>query len=188
MSIPGNTVTAVPDPSQFIFPYSNAYYPLQMKCLGGTAIGDVSAGRDTQVWVVEYNSPTINVFRNGQAPSFTLSVSGIEVISLAFDNNMGVTLAWQIGTESSIYYFDSTSSSYITKTYTGTSSCRVCVDDERQFNSASSDVIFAYTKAGNLYWRQQRDRYDTERLIGATTKKLYRMGPNVQRRLQFELR
>ena len=43
-----------------------------------------------------------------------------------------------------------------------------------------------YTRGGALYWRQQRDRYAVERLVGATTKKVIRTGLSSANRLQFE--
>lgn len=189
VSIPGNVFTVVPDTAQFIDPYSDVFEATRMRCRGGLAIGDAFGGRDIRNWVVEYNQPTISVFPEGQPVAFTLSVSGVETVSLAFDNNMGITLAWQIGTTSSLYYFDSLAANYITRDFIDTTSCRVCVDDERDFSNASSDVIFAYTKTDNtVCWRQQRDRYDIERIVGTSAKRIFRLGPNQKRRLQFELR
>jgi hypothetical protein len=77
-------------------------------------------------------------------------------------------------------------STYLTKDFEGTTSCRVAVDDARDFYNTNSDVIFAYTKNNTLYWRQQRDRYEIERVVGTTAKKLIRMGLAQTNRLQFE--
>ena len=86
-----------------------------------------------------------------------------------------------------LYYFDTLTASYTTRNFNDVTSCRVVVDDSRDFYTAAPDVIFGYTRAGNVYWRQQRDRYDTERLIGATSNQLIKMAPNINRRLQFAL-
>ena len=186
--IPASAFTVLPDTSVFIPPFSDRYKPFEMRTRGGAAIGNASQGRDTQYWKVKYAGAIISVGIYAQLPVFTLAVTGIETVSLAFDNNMGITLAWQIGSTSTIYYFDTIALAYITKTFTGTTSCRICVDDERSFNNANSDVIFAYTTGSSLHWRQQRDRYDVEYTVGPTTKKIRRLAPNSNRRLQFELK
>ncbi len=189
MAIPANSFTVEPDVSTFLSPYSDNYNPFTMRCRGGVSIGDGTQGRDIQNWRVSYADPVISVGVDGGPVDFTLNVPGIQIISLAFDNNMGVTLAWQVGSVSSIYYYDGIAQAYITKSYSGTNSCRVVLDDERVYNNAGSDVIFAYVKSDNLYWRQQRDRYDIERLVGPVSpgRKLKRAGQNQSRRLQFEL-
>ncbi len=186
--IPANAFTPTPNSSAFISPYNLAYTPLSQTVLGGTAIGDGAAGRQVKNWTATFTGSAIEVAAVGDAPSFTLAVTDVQSVSLAFDNNMGVVLAWMTTGGANLYYFNTVTSSYTTEFFSGVTSCRVVVDDAREFNTANSDVIFGYTKAGSLYWRQQRDRYQIERLIGTTTKKLKRMGPNTLNRLQFELR
>lgn len=108
-------------------------------------------------------------------------------MSLAFDSNMGIVLCWMASNGGNLYYFDTLSSSYTTRAFSDVTSCRVVVDDSRDFYASASDVIFGYTRAGNLCWRQQRDRYDVERVVGPTSRLLVKMAPNINRRLQFAL-
>ena len=185
--IPGNSFTSPPVVSQFIYPYSNQYFPLSQDVLGGLAIGNSSLGRQLKVWNVSYNGAFINVKPEDGPVAFSLAAAPVTSVSLAFDNNMGLVLCWTTGTGANLYYFDALTSQYVTRNFLGISSCRVCVDDARDFYLANSDVIFSYTLTGGLYWRQQRDRYDVQYLIGATTKTLVRAAPNVGNRLQFEL-
>lgn len=185
--IPGNIVTPILDPAAFQPPYNEAYNPFIQTVQGGNAISDPSAGRQVKDWAVSYSGGIISVGPKLEAVVFTLEADDVETISLAFDSNMSVVLAWKTPTGAKLYYYDTLTSTYITRVFADVTSCRVGVDDAREVNVTNSDVIFAYTLNGNLYWRQQRDRYDIERLAGATTNLLKRMGPSVSNRLQFEL-
>lgn len=185
--IPANTFTVDAIVSNFISPNSDPYIAFRQVVLGGLAIGDPSKGRTFQRWVIAYEAGTINVKPENGSIAFSLIASDVLSISLSFDNNMGIVIAWRTITGAKLYYYNSISSTYTTREFIGPTSCRVCVDDARDFNSSQSDVIFAYTKDGKLYYRQQRDRYDVEYLIGTTTKKLIKAGPNEGNRLQFEL-
>lgn len=185
--IPANAFTPTPVVSNFQYPYDEAYSPLSQNVYGGVAIGDASLGRQVRVWNVSYNGAYINVKPSDGTVVLSLAQTGVLTVSLAFDNNMGPVIAWTTTTGANLYYYDTLTSSYITRFFSDILSCRVCVDDAREFYTANSDVIFSYTKLGNLYYRQQRDRYDTEYTIGATTKTLIRAAPNVGNRLQFQL-
>jgi hypothetical protein len=186
--IPANAFTPTPIISNFQPPYDQPYQPLLQNVLGGVAIGNASLGRQVKIWTVAYNGVSITVKPIDGPIAFTLVAANVQTVSLAFDNNMGLVIAWQvIGGGSNLYYFDTLTSQYITRLFAGTTSCRVCVDDARDFYTSQSDVIFSYTLGTNLYWRQQRDRYDNQYLIGPTTKLLRKAAPNTGNRLQFQL-
>lgn len=185
--IPANAFTPIPIVSNFQYPYNEPYSPLSQNVYGGVAIGDASLGRQVKVWNVSYNGSFINVKPADGPIAFSLEQGGVLSVSLAFDNNMGLVIAWTTTSGASLYYFNTLTSTYITRFFADISSCRVCVDDAREFYSANSDVIFSYTRSGTLYYRQQRDRYDVEYTIGTTSKQLIRAAPNVGNRLQFQL-
>jgi hypothetical protein len=155
-------------------PVDEPYTPLYQKVWGGTAIGNGVAGRQVQYWEVSYETGSIRVRPEGGAEAFSLPVAGVTSCSLAFDQNMGVVLAWQTATGSFIYFYSSTGA-YTTLEVTGTTSCRIVVDDLRIESTASSDVIFAYTLDNTLYWRQQRENYTIQRTVGATTGVLQKL-------------
>ncbi len=186
--IPGNQISPAPEVSGFLPPYNIPYTPLSQVVPGGIAIGDPSKGRLYQNWVVSYAASQITVRPVNGAVEFSLPVASVFSVSLAFDNNMGMVLSWQNAVGSNLYYFDTVMGSYTTRVFSGTTSCRVVVDNSNDYYLANSDVIFGYTYGGNLYWRQQRDRYDVERLVGPTNKRLIKMAPSLVNRLQFELR
>lgn len=185
--IPGNLFTPEPDVSGFEPPLDLPYRPLTQVVQGGIALNNPSQGRQFQQWQVSYANDTISVQPVAQPVVFTLPVTGALAVSLAFDNNMGVVLNWQTINSSVIYYYDTLTAAYNTLTVPGTTSSRICVDDARTFYTAQSDVMFAYTRAGNLCYRQQRDRYQVEYVIGPTTKKLFKVGQSLINRLQFML-
>ena len=185
--IPSNEFTPTPIVSKFEYPYYEPYNPLSQNVLGGIDLNDPSRGRQYQIWNVSYDGLNINVKKQSGPIEFSLPISGVLSVSLAFDNNMGVVLCWTTTTGAVLYYYDTPSSNYITRSFYGITSCRVVVDMADDFYIADSDVIFAYTLNGALYYRQQRDRYDVERFIGATLNKLLRVAPNVGNRLQFQL-
>ena len=185
--IPSNSFTSTPAIGNFQYPYSEPYDPLYQNVLGGISIGDSSRGRQYKIWNITYVLGNIIVSSADNPNAFTLVETDVTAISLAFDNNMGLVIAWQTTTGSKLYFYDSITSSYVTSIFSGTTSCRVCIDDARDFNSQDSDVIFSYTLNNNLYWRQQRDRYATERLIGPTTRLLKKVAQTTGNRLQFQL-
>ncbi len=185
--IPSNAFTPVPDPAPYLPPYDLPFTKLEHVVRGGIAIGDASKGRDYQNWQVRYQGGNIEVLPVGGSVAFSMTVAGVQTLSLAFDNNMGIVLCWMASNGANLYYFNTLTAAYTTRNFNDITSCRVVVDDGRDFYTAASDVIFGYTRAGNLYWRQQRDRYDVEYLVGPTANLLVKMAPNINRRLQFAL-
>jgi len=185
--IPANTFTPIPVISNFQAPYDLPYQPLTQHVLGGVAIGNPSLGRQVKIWTVNYNGVSITVKPIDGPIAFTLVAADVQTVSLAFDNNMGLVIGWMTSIDAKLYYYDTLLAAYTIRTFVGPTSCRVVVDDARDFYTAQSDVIFGYTMAGNLYWRQQRDRYDVQYLIGPTANLLRKMAPNVGNRLQFQL-
>jgi hypothetical protein len=185
--IPGNTFTPTPIVGTFLYLQSLPYNPLSQTVMGGVALQDGSQGRLVKPWTVFYLNGLIQVRPENNAVVFTLPATDVQTVSLAFDANMSLVIAWQTSTDANIYYYDTITASYITRNFPGVISCRVCVDDPLEFYTAQSDVIFGYTLSGNLNYRQQRDRYDIEYLIKPTSKYLIKMGPSSVNRLQFEL-
>ena len=184
--IPGNTITPHPLVTDFAYLEGGWYSPLYQEVMGGIALNNPSQGRLVQPWSVVYAAGSIQVQPVSGSVVFTLPATDVQTISLAFDNNMAPVLAWKTSAGANLYYYDSTTLSYVTQFFSAVTSCKVCVDDPQDFYTSQSDVIFGYTLNNNLYWRQQRDRYSIERLVGATNQYLIRMGPSVGNRLQFE--
>ena len=188
MAIPGGNTnfTATPEVGVFLPPNELPYDPLSQIIWGGIAINNASAGRQYQYWETFYDSPNIKVKPVTGSVEFTHSAPNAITVSGAFDQNMAAVVAWQTATTSNIYFFGN--SGYTTLTISDTTSCRIAIDDSRDYYSAASDIFFDYTKNDNLYYRIQRENYANEYLIGlANGKLLKRMGLTDKNRVQFEL-
>lgn len=191
--IPNNAFTDPAVVTDFLPPIDGAYSRLRSTVMGGIALNDPSQGRMYQQWVAYYESGNINVkIKDSHTIAFSLPATDVYTVSLAFDNNMGIVLAWiDTSNNANLYYFDTLSSSYITRVFDdntyGYTSCRVCVDNAHDYYITNSDVIFAYIDfEGFLNYRQQRDRYDIEyRVGGPVNGTLTKVGPTVGNRLQF---
>lgn len=184
--IPDNTITSAPIISNFAYLEGQPYKPLYQQVMGGVALNNPTLGRLVQTWSVEYISGAIEIRSSDGTLVFSMTQPNVQTISLAFDNNMSPVLAWVTTGGANLYYYDTITASYITRFFAGVDSCRVAVDDPRDFYNTKSDVIFGYTLFGVVYWRQQRDRYEIGRTVGATGQPLIRMGPSLGNRLQFQ--
>jgi hypothetical protein len=64
------------------------------------------------------------------------------------------------------------------------------LDDKRALASATNDVILAYIRAGGLYYRQQRDRFAVEYVVGTgvgSSSRIVALGMGANMRLQIKL-
>ncbi|MNV87345.1 hypothetical protein D3C71_1814610 [compost metagenome] len=86
-------------------------------------------------------------------------------------------------------WYDPIATGYVTTELpAGCVNPRVSLDDKRSEYAPSSDVILAYVRAGNLYYRQQRDRYTVEYLWQTGVPAgLVKIGMNRLLRFQFAL-
>lgn len=89
-----------------------------------------------------------------------------------------------------LYWYDSTVSGFTTTSF-GSSviSPKVSLDDKRPKQSAIADVILTYVKNGNLYYRQQRDRFTVEYLLddSGIINRIKKFGMNNKLRLQWQV-
>jgi hypothetical protein len=185
--LPFNQVTLSAVTTAFLSPYGE-YKPLHERVWGGVALNDASQGREVQLWAISYDGVNVNVGTDGGAAQLSLPIPDVLTCSLGFDSNMNPAIAWTDVYGAHLRYFDSYTLSYVVLDIPGATSCKARTDDTRSFNSAASDVIFAYTLNGILRYRVQRDHYATEYTIGASgTGTLRRMGMNDGQRFQFEI-
>jgi len=186
--IPGGDFTPIPIVSGYNPPLNEPYVPLYQKVWGGVELNDGTQGRMVRYWEVSYDGTNININPESDPVVFSIVQADVETVSLGFDANMSPVIGWQSVGTSNIYFYDGATFTFQTITISGTTSCRVFLDDPRDFNSSESDVMIAYTKNNTLYYRQQRDNYTIEYTIGPTVKLLTKAGLNTVNRLQFELR
>ncbi|WP_445360372.1 hypothetical protein ACJJIL_17655 [Microbulbifer sp. EKSA005] len=159
---------------------------------GGIALQDPSEGLNYQVWRARVLNNGCDIVLNAhEVAEFTL-ISGTDIteVSLSFDQNMRPVVAYVEGGTAKLYWYDSSQGAQVITEWPGVITPRVTLDDKRQLQSGVSDVIFAYLKDGNLYCRQQRDRYQTEYLLheNVNSDGLIKIGMHKQYRLQFLLK
>jgi|SRR6478736_4309169 len=161
--------------------------------LGPNAVGDPSLGLNYQVWQAELQGNNIVCFpyTTGTPQTVITTDTGITALSFSFDQNARPYVVYQSGANTKLYWYDSSLPGFTTTTYTGISSFFLSLDEKRSVESNNSDVLFLYIRSSNLYYRQQRDRFLTERLlksspIGGT--KIVKAGQNNALRFQIHLR
>lgn len=193
MALPHNQLSSTPVPSPFSGAKGLTASPFIDYEDGGVAINDASRGLLYQRWRAALVDNRYVYIEAANTPQFLfLYLPGTTEISLSFDSNMQPVLAFVQGGEVKLYWYDSVSAGYVTTNFGSTyKSPRVALDDHRYVASNGfqlSDVIFAYVRANNLYYRQQRDRYLTERLLHSGLRDdqtLLKIGLNRKLRFQF---
>jgi hypothetical protein len=191
--LPGNVASSISVPGRVLAPDnigSSLFVDFER---GGLAITDASLGLDYQDWQCKYNPSTGHVFINpvGDADALYVTIPGASEMAFAFDQSMRPVLAYMVGAVGRLRWYDTTVSSFATTEFTGIRSPRLTLDDKRPSQLGSSDIIFAYIKAnGDLCYRQQRDRYETERVLHTgvdPSMRLVAAGMAANLRLHFEI-
>lgn len=110
-------------------------------------------------------------------------------VSFTFDVNMQPALTYVQGGVARLRWYDAALGGYSTiELPAGSVTPRVLLDDKRFLASGGyqlSDILWAYVRDGNLYYRQQRDRFTIERLLAEGVKPLIKMGFTRALRVQF---
>jgi len=192
--LPSNAISVTPQYAPYQYPDSSDILSTASLEYGGVAISDPSQGRLVKVWrayiVTVANVSTINVAPYITGTPVTAVYTGglITSVSLAFDASMNPTICFVEAGTLKLRWYNTLTSAYQVDSYAPATSGRVSTDDKRKGQEGASDVIFAYTRGGTLYWRQERDRYGVEYTVGPSyALVLRRLGMNQKFRLQFEL-
>lgn len=159
--------------------------------LGGVAIQDPSLGLRYQVWKGEIVGSDIVLSAPTVAPFVAFTAAGITEFQFTFDQNMQPFIAFMVDGEIAKYrWFDTTVASFVVTTLPADSySVRCALDDKRAMQTPNSDVILTYLRGGSVYYRQQRDRYLTERSLksGYGNHVIGAFGMNRVFRLQWQI-
>lgn len=155
---------------------------------GPVALQDASEGLLYQLWTAGVDVATVYVSApNTPRTDVFTRANEVEEVSLAFDQNGFATVAFVEDNGSAwLHWYDTSIPAYVTTALAaGVINPRVTLDDARGFASSYNDVILAYIRSGNLYYRQQRDRFLIERLLANDATKLYHVSMSTRLRLQF---
>ena len=165
--IPDNELSTTPVVSPLMFPKNTPVVGLEAFELGGVALNNPSQGLMVKPWRAFIDDlGNTYVEAAGVPPTFVVNLPDVSTLSLTFDQNMNVFLAFTQSGQAKFYWFDPIASAYtITNLPVGSTFPRCSLDDKRELASSTSDIIVAYLRNGNLYFRQQRDRYLIEYLL-----------------------
>ena len=144
-----------------------------------------------RTWIATYNADTgaISLGTAGVPEVVVFTAFGVTELNLAFDQNMRPFFAYVENGQAKFRWYDTVlGANRITDLGPNDYSPRCCMDDKREMQTSlgSNDIILAYMRAGALYYRQQRDRFENEYLLHADVNaKFLRIGMNKEWRLQF---
>lgn len=189
--IPEARLSVKPAPSDYL-DRTERPNPLVDYEMGGVALRDPSAGLRVRLWTARYDAGTGDVLLSAQGVAETVAFTraGITELSLAFDQNMNPFIAFVQGGQAKFWWYDPTVPGQVfSESLLGNAITPRCtLDDKRPGQAGASDIILAYVRNGNLYYRQQRDRYLIERLLlSSVSGGLRWVGMSKGNRLQFEI-
>lgn len=158
---------------------------------GGVALNNPNLGLRHTLWQLKYDKLTskmviINLTTGLETTLFS-NLSLVKRVGLAFDLNMRPTVCYVKDNLTYLWWYDTVTNQPRTDTFQGMTNPCISLDDTRLVNSSKSDIIFAYQVKRDLYFRQQRDRYQIPYLFKADTRAgiLHQIGMNSGNRMQF---
>lgn len=190
--LPGNVLSSTPKPAPFLYPDAQVVSPLQDFELGGIDINDTSEGLERTWWMAyteteDGEDDKIYIRSALGDPILIHEGPNITEVALAFDSNMRPQVAWKEDGLCRFRWYDTQQNMQIITDYPQADNLRLGLDDKRETMGGKRDVILAYTRAGNLCIRAQRDRYGTEYVLrGVGPGRLLRVGMNEGLRFQFQ--
>ena len=179
------------DNDSLLSPRSKAYAHTESWELGGVGLSDTSQGLASHTWRAWKDSKAIYIQRT-DLPKDTsktlLAASDITEVDLTFDQNMRPVLTYVSGGIAKLYWYDTVSQSQTITDFPNVQNPRVSLDDKRAFNTANSDVIFAYINNDQLCCRYQRERYGIEHVLHQLPPKtqLVKIGMGTANRFLFD--
>lgn len=192
--LPANAISAVTEFAPYLAPDASDVDLAESLEEGGAAINDATQGRQVQdwrAWIVGGTSVRCAPLPDLLPETELFVGANITAVSLAWDSSMAPTVAYIDEGVLKLRWYNSLTELFQTDDYIGANSGKVATDDKRRSIEGSSDVIFAYTLDGILYWRQERDRYLVEYEVGVAGPRgdqvLQRIGMTAINRFQFEL-
>jgi hypothetical protein len=143
--------------------------------VGPIAVEDMSEGSRYQNWKLTFAGGTFTITpETTGAPVTVLTGQTSQHCSFAFDKNGHVYLFWKDDADlCKFYWYDSAAEDNVITDYPDAFHGMVYLDDKREMQSGTSDVLLVYTKPDgltfNLVHRRQRDRFLTEFPLATNT-------------------
>lgn len=187
--LPDHMLSDPPNPAPFLDAKTNTVEPTTDYETGGIGIQDPSEGLQYQTWTCKTDGTIITIEADNSSPVTVYTGTNITEVSLAFDSNMNYFVAFVEDGQAKYKWWDISVNDYTVDSL-GASDInpRCTLDDKRAFNSAGRDIILCYLSSGNLYYRIQRENYDTERFLSSGYSRLINIGMNINNQMQFWVR
>lgn len=194
MSLPLNTLSATPVVSTWLAPDDIVRADSTVDYeLGGIALSDPSQGLRVQSWRARVSGSNVLAGPTPYTSESTLfTAAGISELSVAFDQNMRPAIAYIQAGQAKLWWFDSFVATQVTTTLASDIvSVYLTTDDKRDVATQvnTNDVLLFYVRSSKLYYRQQRDRFATERELktfNGPSVSIKRCGMTAGLRVQIE--
>lgn len=157
---------------------------------GGFGISDTSRPLTYQTWKAEVKNLRDIWVSSPNTPEFIAYSTGYECteVSLSFDQNMHVFLAFVENKRAKLFWYDPVlPGNSVMLLPIDARNPKLTMDVKESVFTSISDIILFYMRGTSLYCRVQRERFQTEHLIVAGIDgDLLRVGMNDKRRLQYQ--
>lgn len=192
--IPGERLSSLLVAGPWLVPDNLETSPLEVYERGSIGLNDPSAGLRYQDWRLRLVGSDVLISADNWPDTLLFSRAGITELDLAFDQNMNPFVAFVEAGQAKFWWFDTDVSQTVFSNLPANSlTPRCCLDDKRETQTSFSDIILCYALNGNLYYRQQRNRFTIQKLLqspfvnpqtgGPGT--LIKVGMNEHNRLQW---
>lgn len=160
---------------------------------GGPAFADASQGLEGYVWYAYIDDQDQIIVKREDLDELHIitTKANITQLDLTIDQNMRPFLCYVADGLPYYYHFNAEDSTYSEVALDPTIKFPRCELDMREnHNIPYSDIILGYTRAGNLCYRLQRERFQQERVLATDPKKtmLWRIGRLVDDRFGYQWR
>jgi hypothetical protein len=198
MAIPENRMSTSPVPSTYAFPEGEERinYLVDNEA-GPRGLNITEFGMNDQHWILSYDQSdgtvTLTPQIQGDPIVYPLLAPFAQQLSFCFDQNARPAICWVTDGTAYLYWYDSNLGTYITDQYDNTISAMLTLDDKRQSQVETNDIIFWYVQEVNtnlysLYQRTQRQRFLTPyAMANDVPPYLFRAGMAQGHRLQVAL-
>lgn len=190
MALPNNgEISNYRVPQLFEGGRGNIVYKFEDHESGGTGLNQSSEGLDVLVWSAEISEDGKQVILTNERdipPQVVYEGDNLQELSITFDQLMNLTLAVVDNGETFLRWYDTVAGEMTTTSYgTDLVSPKVSLDN-KHVSDGTSDIIFAYIRDNRLYYRMQRDRYQTEyKVSDRPVRRIQKIGMTVGSRFQF---
>ncbi len=186
--IPNNSLSTPSVYGAYVYPYNLATTSMLDYEMGPIGLSDPSQGARAQLWKAEVVAGSVSVSASNTPTTALFSTPGVVGICLTFDQNAHPFVAFTDNLGCGYWWYDTqTSAQTIARLPVGCSSVKARLDDKRPTFIGTSDIILTYLRAGGLYFRQQRDRFNIEYTLTLSppTGKLVQFGMSSSNRMQW---